>query len=71
MDGDIGQQSLRVASSSGSMLYVRHNNNEAYKAVHIISGPATLEAGILKDIDEMKKTDPNCSICVVYRPNKQ
>ena len=62
MDGDISQRSLRLDSSYGGMLYVRRFNNETNKATDIINGPATWEAGLLKDIDEFKNNDSNFRI---------
>ena len=43
MDGDISQRSLRFASSFGKMLYVRNNNNETNKEMHVINDPAKWE----------------------------
>ena len=71
MDGDISQRSLRLDSSYGGMLYVRRFNNETNKATDIINGPATWEAGLLKDIDEFRNSDPNFRICIVSQSSKQ
>ena len=48
MDGDISQRSLRFASSFGKMLYVRNNNDETNKDMHVFYDPAKWE-------DEMYK----------------
>ena len=43
IDGDISQRSLIFASSFGKMLYVRNNNNETNKDMHVINDPAKWE----------------------------
>ena len=53
------------------MLYVRNNNNETNKAMHIINESAKWEAGLLKDIDEFRNSDPNFRICIVSQSSKQ
>ena len=65
MDGDISQRSLRFASLFGNMLYVRNNNNENNKDMHVINDPAKWEDEMYKDIDKFKKIDPNLRICIM------
>ena len=54
MDGDISKRSLRFASSFGKMLYVRNNNNDTNKEMHVINDPAKWEYEMYKDIDKFK-----------------
>ena len=39
--------------------------------MNIIQDLAKLEAGLLKDIDELKRADPNFRICIVSQTSKQ
>ena len=71
MDGDISQRSLRFASSFGKMLYVRNNNNETNKEMHVTNDPANWEDEMYKDIDEFKNMDPNFRICIISQSSKQ
>ena len=71
MDGDISQRSLRFASSFGKMLYVRNNNNENNKDMHVINDPAKWEDEMYKDIDKFKKIDPNLRISIISQSSKQ
>ena len=47
------------------------SNNETNKAMHIISDPAKLEAGLLKAIDGSLKNDQQIRICIVSQAPKQ
>ena len=71
VDGDISQTSLRFASSFGRMLYVRNNNNETNKEMHVTNDPANWEDEMYKDIDEFKNMDPNFRICIISQSSKQ
>jgi hypothetical protein len=69
-DGDISQRSLRFASSFGKMLYVRNNNDETNKDMHVFYDPAKWEDEMYKDIDIFKNIDPNFRICVISQSSK-
>ena len=71
MDSDASQRTLRLASSYGSMLYVRQNNNEANNTMHICHDAAASAEGLLKAIDEFKKHPPNFRISIVSQSSKQ
>ena len=58
MDGDISQRSLRFASSFGKMLYVRNNNDETNKDMHVFYDPAKWEDEMYKDIDIFQEHRP-------------
>ena len=70
MDGDISQRSLRFASSLGKMLYVRNNNDETNKDMHVFYDPAKWEDEMYKDIDIFKNIDPNFRICIISQSSK-
>ena len=70
MDGDISQRSLRFASSFGKMLYVRNNNDETNKDMHVFSNPAKCEDEMNKYIDIFKNIDPNFRICIISQSSK-
>ena len=53
------QRTLILDSAYGSMRCVINIYNETKRAMNIIHGPAKLESGLLNDIDEFNKTDPN------------
>ena len=71
LGGDVSQQSLRLSLSDGSMLYVRSNNNERNTEINIINDPATWEAGLSKDIDELNRKDLNFRIRIVSQSPRQ
>jgi len=71
MDGYIIQISLRFASSFGKMLYVRNNNNETNKEMHVINNPAKWEGEMYKDIENINNIDPNFRICIISQSSKQ
>ena len=71
MDGDSYQRSLRLTTSNGSMIYVGFNNIETNRTMNIFNDAATWEAGLLKDIDELRKNEPNFRICIVSQSSKQ
>ena len=70
MDGDISQRSLRFASSFGKMLYVRNNNDETNKDMHVFYDPAKWEDEMYKNIDIFKNIDPNFRICIISQSSK-
>ena len=71
MDGDISQIPLRFASSFGKTLYVRNNNNETNKEMHVINNPAKWEDEMYKDIEHIKNINPNVRICIISQSSKQ
>ena len=71
MDGDISQIPLRFASSFGKTLYVRNNNNETNKEMHVINNPPKWEDEMYKHIEHIKNIDPNFRICIISQSSKQ
>ena len=70
MDGDISQIPLRFASSFGKTLYVKTNNNETNKEMHVINNPAKLEE-MNKHLENIENIDPNFRICIISQSSKQ
>ena len=71
MDGDISQIPLRFASSFGKTLYLKTNNNETNKEMHVINNPAKWEDEMYKHIEHIKNIDPNFRICIISQSSKQ
>ena len=69
MDGDISQIPLRFASSFGKTLYVRNNNNETNKEMHVINNPAKWEDEMYKDIEHLR-TSTRTSGSALYRNHR-
>lgn len=71
MGGDVSQRSLRIVASYGSMRCVRQNHNETNNVMNIINDPANSDVGLLKDIYDFKKSDPNFRVCIVSQSSTQ